>query len=205
MTFTETDIRDRILAGQALPNLLPTAFAGHILGLTKSGVLRKVEAKSARLKLISFTAGDGTVWNGITAESLAEEVQYMKNHVPNTARLVLKQLHTLAKAGATANYGDFMAAIDLSWQNPNHRKLVGYLLGLVSERVGREHQLVLSVLVVNKLSQKPSDAFFQLAKDVGLFDPKAQKQGDFFIDMKDKVCASANSREVWAWHESYEG
>lgn len=197
--FTVSELKQRLLAG-AVPTMVPLGAAAEMLGLTKSGLLRKAGTETSRLKLMSITAAAGTVWNGVTVESLAEELDHQENHRPRTAKLALERLHTLAKAGETTEYGTFMADIGLSWRNPHHRGLTGELLGQLSMSVYDRHELLPSVLVVNKATQRPSEPFFQLGRDYGAYDSANQSDAEFFKTMKAKVIASAKRKEVWKWN-----
>jgi len=198
--FTVSELKQRLVAG-TVPAMVPLGAAAEMLGLTKSSLLRKAATETSRLKLMSITAAAGTVWNGVTVESLAEELDYQENHRPRTARLVLQRLQALAKAGETAEYGEFMNDIGLSWRHPYHRALTGQLLGQISSSIYHRYQLLPSVLVVNKASQRPSEPFFQLSRDLKAYDPKKQADAVFFETMKAKVLASAKRVAVWAWQE----
>lgn len=198
--FSVLELKQKLLAG-SFPAMVPLGAAAEMLGLTKSGLLRKAGMDTSRLKLMSITASTGTVWNGVTAESLAEELDYQENHRPRTAGLALQRLQALAKTSKTSEYGDFMNDIGLSWRHPHHRALTGQLLGQISSSIYDRYQLLPSVLVVNKASQRPSDPFFQLARDLHAYDPKKQTDTVFFETMKAKVFANANRSAVWAWQD----
>jgi hypothetical protein len=200
--FTVFELKQRLLAG-SVPTMVPLGAAAEMLGLTKSSLLRKAGTDSSRLKLMSITAAAGTVWNGVTADSLAEELDYQENHRPRTARLALQRLHALAKAGETSEYGEFMNDIGLSWRHPHHRALTGQLLGQISSAIYDRYKLLPSVLVVNKASQRPSEPFFQLARDLKAYAPQKQTEAVFFETMKAKVLASATRVAVWAWQDEF--
>lgn len=198
--FTVPQLKKRLLTG-TFPAMVPLGAAAEMLGLTKSGLLRKAGTETSRLKLMSVTAEAGTVWNGVTAESLAEEVDYQENHRPRTAKLALQRLHALAMDGETSEYAAFMNDIGLSWRNPHHRGLTGELLGQISTNIYNRHQLLPSVLVVNKATQRPSEPFFQLGRDYGAYEPRNQSDSVFFETMKAKVFANANRAAVWKWRD----
>lgn len=192
----------QLVLKSAAPTMVPLGAAAEMLGLTKSGLLRKAGTGTSRLKLMSITAAAGTVWNGVTVESLAEELDHQENHRPRTAKSALERLHALAKAGETSEYSTFMADIGLSWQNPHHRGLTGQLLGQISISIFDRFKLLPSVLVVNKATQRPSEPFFQLGRDYGAYDPATHSDVDFFKTMKAKVIASAKRKDVWKWNEA---
>lgn len=199
--FTVDELKQRLRAG-SIPAMVPLGAAAEMLGLTKSGLLRKAATETSRLKLMSITAAAGTVWNGVTIESLAEELDHQENHRPRTAKLALQRLYELAEAEETAEYAEFMSDIGLSWRHPHHRALTGQLLGWISTSVYSRHKLLPSVLVVNKATQRPSEPFFQLARDVKAYNSEKQSHLEFFETMKAKVFASAKGAKrpkVWDW------
>jgi hypothetical protein len=150
---------------------------------------------------MSIVSESGTTWNGITVDSLQDEMDYQENHRPSVTKLALSQLHTLAQAEEASDYGTFMEQIGLSWRHPQHRALTGMILGKISTVLYDKYGILPSVLVVSKATQRPSDPFFQLAKDVGAYDRKKQTEQAFFEAMKAKVFASASRPAVWKWRD----
>lgn len=198
--YSVSELKQELKSG-TFPAMVPLGAAAEMLGLTKSTLLRKAGSETSVLELMSITAATGTVWNGVTAKSLAEELDHRENHRPRTARLALQRLQALAKAGQTSEYGDFMNDIGLNWRHPHHRALTGQLLGQISSSIYDRYKLLPSVLVVNKASQRPSDPFFQLARDLQAYDPKKQTDAVFFETMKAKVFANATRGAVWEWRD----
>ncbi len=96
-----------------------------------------------------------------------------------------------------------MNDIGLSWRHPHHRALTGQLLGQISSAIYDRYKLLPSVLVVNKASQRPSEPFFQLARDLKAYAPQKQTEAVFFETMKAKVLASATRVSVWAWQDEF--
>ena len=181
--------------------MIPLGAAAEMLGLTKSGLLSKAGKENSRLELMSITSAAGTVWNGVTVESLLEEIDHQENHRPRAAQRALECLHELAIARKTAEYGEFMQEIGLTLQNPYHRRLIGELLGTISTNFHDRCGIMPSVLVVSKATGRPSDPFFQLSLDYGAYNKKEQSDAEYFEEMKEKVFDSAKRKNVWAWRK----
>lgn len=201
--YTVAEIKKHLLAG-TFPAYAPLGVSAEILGLTKSGLLRRAETETSRLRVISITSEMGTSWTGVTVESLAKEVDYQENHRARTTKAAFDLLHELVMTGETREYGEFMEAIGLAWRNPIHRKLTGAILGRISTVAYRRHGLLPSVLVVSKKTEKPSPAFFRFARDLGVYaGPGTQSENVFFEQTKTDVFASKKRAGVWKWREEY--
>ena len=96
---------------------------------------------------------------------------------------VLKQLEIIAKSPEQkpVYYSDFMEKLDLTYKNPHHRGIISVLLGKVSEDTfaDKSMKFMLSVLVVNKSTDMPSEGFYTLAKNLEAMSSTESRE-DFF-------------------------
>lgn len=194
-SLTVSEMLPLIRAGK-FPGILPLAAAAELLSLTKSGLLRRIESGKTGLHLLTVTSEAGTVWNGVSLDSLAQELVQQERALPDTEQQFRQRLYALAKAREVSRYGDFMESAGLSWRNPQHRARTGHLLGIISEDMWAKHRLLPSVLVVNKANHRPSAAFFEMAEQLGAYQPSQNAQ-QFVEDMTAQVFASAATPGIW--------
>ena len=100
--------------------------------------------------------------------------------------IVERLLEKIASKREFCFYEPIMEKLGLSWKIPNHRRLIGEILGDVSRGSKAKHRLLLSVLVHKKTAGKtrPSDAFFSLAKELGY---TVEDEDEFVRDQLKKV------------------
>ena len=90
-----------------------------------------------------------------------------------------KLIHT-AKAGNTIHYEDIAQIMGLPLSGNYMAREVGEMLGVISTI---EHFLgrpMLSAVVVRKDTGEPGDGFFELAENLGKFNPNSQQKKSSF-------------------------
>jgi len=152
---TYTSIADFIEAGQSI---VPFSMAATYLNLSFHSI--QPLATRGELTMVRIEE-EGEVWKGITIESLLE-AKKKRAVTPDEITKVNKILRE--QRGNLINYGDLMAQINLSYRNPHHRSRIGAILGAVSRQSCEEEEFMLSVLAVQKGTQRPNGSFFELAR-----------------------------------------
>ena len=97
-----------------------------------------------------------------------------------------KELVRLAKTGdATTNYSTIAPLVKLDISRADDRDEIGHLLGEISRFEHEAGRPLLSALVMYKDGDKPGRGFFELAKELGLYDGK--NDDAFFSEELTKV------------------
>jgi len=147
-------------------SIVPSTYAAKILGKS----LPAIEELVARDKLDSVVIkGAEKSWKGVTMTSLQlYQEQIDKERIPVDD--VFEQLEIIAKGSEKkpVYYSEFMDKFGLNYKNPHHRGIISALLGKVSEKTlsNKSIKFMLSVLVVNKSTDMPSEGFYTLAKNL---------------------------------------
>lgn len=96
-----------------------------------------------------------------------------------------EKLKETARKGGIVHYSDIAPLVKLDMANPADRNEIGKILGDISLEEHEEGRPLLSVVVVSKSSGMPGQGFFDLAKELGLYDGKAHDK--FFYQELRKV------------------
>lgn len=152
---------------------VPISIAADILGLTRAAVLEK--ARSGSLASVRITVGDKSR-RLVLAKALATVVHSEKEARKSLLPQIRAILGESAREHCTIRYADLMSKVGLTYRNPSHRKKIGELLGRVSETSLERDGFLLSALAVRKTTNRPNDAFFQLAQNVGLLKEEDQEK-----------------------------
>jgi hypothetical protein len=89
--------------------------------------------------------------------------------VPNPAELneeLYEYLRSAARRGQTITYTRAGEVVGLSMRSPYHRKLLGQLLGRISEEETLHGRPMLSSIVVHKDSRSMGQGFYQLGEEL---------------------------------------
>lgn len=157
---------------------VPVSFAAEMINVKRSTTNDLVRDK----KLTKITIKeDGLKWAGIQIRSLLDYTKKRKNLIDTNLGEVRQILEKCAKGSAPIAYGALLAQIGMSYKNPQHRKIIGQILGKLSEETWEEHKFMLSVLAVNKSSGQPNDVFFELAEEFGAIDSEDEDECDEFF------------------------
>jgi hypothetical protein len=161
------DVRDYLLGlGGALKSadvFIPIPFAASALGIEQTTI--RAYVRSGQLKPFLLTSEWDEKWTGVSGRSLLKELQARDQQVADLVDPIIYDLKELG--GERIEYGKLMPKFGLSANNPHHRNLIGQVLGEVSKRSYDEHKVMLSVQVVRKHDQLPSEPFFDLAVGLG--------------------------------------
>ncbi len=154
----ETYLRE--LQGQPFNAILPLQQAGDVLGVTRATISQRIK----RGKLDGVKVG-GTVYACALSVLAVIDQEY------ESVRIIQTFLERVATKGETTNYSVVMPLVGLSSQIPNDRLVIGRLLGSVSRNShAKSGKILLSALVYNQSLNRPSDAFFGLADQLGYED-----------------------------------
>ena len=148
------------LQGQPFYAILPLQQAGDALGISRSAVSQRIKAgKLDGVKL------------GRTVYACALSVLAVLDQEKENVRTIQRFLEGVAHKGGTTHYTEVMPLVGLSPKIPNDRLIIGRLLGHLSRDTNRgKHPVLLSALVFNQSLGRPSDAFFNLADELGYTD-----------------------------------
>ena len=153
--------------------LVPYNAAASILGINIDTMKR--QAKSGKFEILNIKYEDPTT--GITKKSRgvsSGSVTRVITDNNNSCDLVREILHEIAAKGETIFYGELLEQVGKTSKSPPDRAWIGGTLDLISRSELEDPQghaceeFLLSALVVNKKTGKPSQPFFSLAMDVGL-------------------------------------
>jgi hypothetical protein len=79
-----------------------------------------------------------------------------------------ERLVDAARARRTMTYSDAGEIIGLSMRNPHHRRLLGQVLGAISEYETQRARPMLSAVVIHKGEKSLGSGFYQLGEEIGL-------------------------------------
>ena len=101
--------------------------------------------------------------------------------------LVHKRLKQVARSGQIIHYADLAPVAGLNMASKDDRAELGRILGEISTREHAEGHPMLSVVVVQAGTGRPSRGFFDLARQLGLHQGK--DDFSFFVEELRKVYA----------------
>jgi hypothetical protein len=160
-------VRDYLLglesALKSVDVFVPIPFAASALGIEQTTI--RAYVRTGQLKAFLLTSEWNEKWTGVSARSLLKELNGRDQQVADLVDPIMYELTELG--GERIEYGKLMPKFGLSASNPHHRNLIGQVLGKVSERSYDKHKVMLSVQVVRKHDQLPSEPFFDLAIQLG--------------------------------------
>lgn len=143
---------------------VPISMAAELAGVKRSTANDLVQSK----KLTKITVQeDGIKWSGIQIKSLIEYLGASADNVEDTRKKVARILERCGKDEETIEYGILLSQIGMTHKNPQHRKMIGSILGEISTRSWNDYEFMLSALAVNKTTGMPNDSFFILAEQLG--------------------------------------
>lgn len=139
---------------------VPVSIAAEFLGLTREAVAERIRGGSLEAITIS---GRERSWKLVRVSSLLEGLHQEVTLVRPVTRTLEKHAPNLI------TYGTLMEAVGLDYRNPRHRKLIGSVLGVISETSLNDPRkgFMMSALAVSKGDGRPNQAFFDLATRIG--------------------------------------
>jgi hypothetical protein len=81
--------------------------------------------------------------------------------------MIRNKLIEAARAKKVVYYSEIGEILNLSMNNPSHRKEIGRILGEISTEEDQAGRPLLSAVVVHKENHQPGKGFFQLARELG--------------------------------------
>lgn len=144
--------------------MIPLGMVAEWKGVSRSAVSEQV--RTGKLEGI-VVEGERKAWRGVTPAALFAQEQARADGVRERRRAVLRALSAAAAAGRVLTYGAVMAPAGLAPSNPRHRAEIGSLLSDLSRDSLRRHGILLSAIVVQKMSGRPNALFFALARELG--------------------------------------
>jgi len=152
---------DAVASNPEKLSFVPTSLAAELIGVKRSTVNDLVQSK----KLIKISIHeDGLKWSGIQVQSLLEYISSSEEDAESATVKVRKILEECGKDGHPIEYGVLLEQIGMTHRNPQHRNLIGKILGEISEETWEKYDFMLSALAVNKSTQEPNESFFLLAE-----------------------------------------
>ena len=103
---------------------------------------------------------------GARRSAAAAATPTAKEPVPISDNLY-ERLVESARLQQTMTYTEAGQIVGLSMRNPNHRRLLGQQLGVISAYETEHGRPMLSAIVIHK-GEKPGSGFFQLGEEIGL-------------------------------------
>ncbi|TNC95155.1 MAG: hypothetical protein FD119_2576 [Stygiobacter sp.] len=145
---------------EAAHSIVPFSMAATYLNLSIHSIQPMVSRGELAMVRVEE---DGEVWKGITIGSLLGAKKKREVSPDEIAKVdvILRE-----QGGELINYGDLMDRIGLSYRNPHHRSRIGAILGAVSRLSYGKEGYMLSVLAVQKGTQRPNAAFYDLAREI---------------------------------------
>lgn len=198
MELTTQELKAQLIDG-TFPGMIPMSAAAELLGMTKAGLMKKVRSETTRLELITLNLeGVDKQLRGVTPQSLSAELQGGASLTSKIEKQALARLRQLAAKRKTEEYAPFMERLGLTWRNPQHRKLVGEVLGELSRRICDERReagetpIAVSALVVLKSTGMPNESFFGFARNSLKLRPSITREATFDA-MKELIFDSAGT------------
>jgi hypothetical protein len=106
----------------------------------------------------------------------------------NRPERILQILTEAAKNKKTQYYGDVMKSVGLLYKEARHRQVFSEALReAVQKSELYKHELLISALLVYKIQFIPDDDFFDMARELGLFDPDRDSKTVFFKDQMERI------------------
>lgn len=169
---------------------VPTSLAAELIGVKRSTANDLVKSK----KLTKITVHeDGLKWSGIQVKSLLEYISSSEENTESATVKVRRILEKCGKDGHPIEYGVLLEQIGMTHRNPQHRNLIGKILGEISEETWEKYDFMLSALAVNKSTQVPNESFFMLAEQL-----EAIEDSD-----DDEECSEFFEQQLEAIYEHY--
>lgn len=169
---------------------VPTSLAAELIGVKRSTANDLVQSK----KLVKISIHeDGLKWSGIQVKSLLEYISSSEEDAESATVKVRKILEKCGKDGHPLEYGVLLEQIGMTHRNPQHRNLIGKILGEISEETWEKYNFMLSALAVNKSTQEPNESFYLLAEQLGAIEDADD----------DEECSEFFDQQLEAIYEHY--
>ncbi|SKA96721.1 hypothetical protein SAMN02745704_02764 [Paucidesulfovibrio gracilis DSM 16080] len=141
---------------------VPVGVAADYLGITREAVSERI--RKGNLHAITVK-GKERNWRLVLVSALYRTQQKGEDMVSKNTERVRELLEEAARQQKVVFYGKLMDEIGLTYKNPKHRKIIGSILGLISEDTYADRGLgfMLSAIAVRKNSGLPNESFFELA------------------------------------------
>lgn len=88
-----------------------------------------------------------------------------------------------AREGKLLTYGKVAPLVHLDMANPQDRKAIGELLGVISRQEHRSGRPMLSSIVVQSEGGRPGKGFFTLAAELRLFDQADEEDAFWALEV----------------------
>jgi hypothetical protein len=168
--------------------MVPLAVAQALLKLSRSAVIDRTKGGTLTGVKVEI---DGSVYRGITLSSLQAQIDQQKKPLGDAAAMKVienividhvKSAPPKDLEALTVTYHKVMAPLGLSTHNPQHRAIIGRLLGRLSEAsaADKSRGFMLSAVVVRKATNRPNPSFWELAEEIELYDSKTDDDQVFW-------------------------
>ena len=108
-------------------------------------------------------------------------------------QVIYPMLREVARAGGHVHYADVGHMVGLDMAHLPDRTIMGHILDAIGQAEHDECRPLLPAVVILRETHVPGDGFFDLARQLGLLQPRADEL-EFFVEELRRV------HEYWAGH-----
>jgi hypothetical protein len=168
-------------------SIVTIPIAADFLGLQVSTVRQYL--RSGKLLEVDIQ-GENQMWSTVGLQSLLDFKRERDSSINSLVSLIERKLiHQAKVVRATAPYDSFMEPFGLNHESSKDRELLGKVLGTISEKTWEKQEILLSVMAVRKNGGMPNDAFFSLARRLGVMSANENPE-QFFRKQVRRVIAA---------------
>ncbi|MFH1703730.1 MAG: hypothetical protein ABIB41_09965 [Nitrospirota bacterium] len=98
---------------------------------------------------------------------------------------IYQEIKSVAQKQGIIHYSEIAPLANLDMSSPEDRREIGHILGEISRYENAHGRPMLSAVVVHRNNNKPGKGFFELARELGVYD--GIDNDDFFIRELNRV------------------